>query len=386
MTQPDRTPRKDKLLFTPGPLTTSAGVKQAMLRDVGSRDDEFVAVIKDIRHRLVRLANVDETEEGGGYTAVLMQGSGTFGIESVISSTVAPEGKLLVIVNGAYGQRMARIAATLGIRTVKLCCPEDEAPDVELVEQTLAGDPDITDVAVVHCETTSGILNPIRQIGWRAKQHGCNTIVDAMSSFGGVPIDARQCSIDYLVSSSNKCVESVPGFSFVIARKTALEKCQLLSRSLSLDLYAQWREFESSGQFRFTPPTHALLAFHRALLELEEEGGVPGRAERYKRSHRALLDGMRALGFLEYLPPDHQSTIITSFHYPDHPNFDFASFYRRLSERGFVIYPGKVSRAECFRIGTIGRIDEQDVRDLVAAIGLTLIDMGATPQEQGQYS
>jgi 2-aminoethylphosphonate-pyruvate transaminase len=176
----------------------------------------------------------------------------------------------------------------------------------------------------------------------------------------------------------------VPGFSFVIARKAALEKCQLLSRSLSLDLYAQWREFESSGQFRFTPPTHALLAFHRALLELEAEGGVQGRAERYRRSHRALMEGMRALGFLEYLPPEHQSAIITSFHYPDHPHFDFANFYRRLSERGFVIYPGKISRAECFRIGTIGRIDEQDVRDLVAAVEQALVDMGAPPRTQGQ--
>jgi len=366
----------DKLLFTPGPLTTSRTVKEAMLRDLGSRDTEFITLVKDIRRRLVDLAGGSQRE----HSAILMQGSGTFGVESVISSTLPPSGKLLIIINGAYGHRIARIAETLGIAATRLEFAENSLPDLGAIEDALEEDVRITHVAAVHCETTSGIINPICQIGHLARRRSCRYIVDAMSSFGAIPLSMVSHNIDYLISSANKCVEGVPGFSFVIARTAALHECDGWARSLSLDLCAQWREFERSGQFRFTPPTHALLAFHQALVELEQEGGILGRGERYHHNHQILLEGMIQLGFRPYLRPAYQSYVITAFHYPDHPGFVFDEFYRRLSDKGFVIYPGKVSSADCFRIGTIGRLGEQDVRALLAAIAETLREMNITLQ------
>ncbi len=362
---------KDKALFTPGPLTTSRAVKQAMLRDLGSRDFEFIGVVKGIRRRLVALGGVSEAE----YTAIPMQGSGTYSVEAVIGSTIPPDGKLLVVVNGAYGRRMAQIASVLKIAHTTLTYPEDRPPVVPDIEAALTADSSITDVAVAHCETTTGLFNPVREIGAIVKRAGCIYVVDAMSSFGAVPLDVAECGIDYLVSSANKCIEGVPGFGFVLARTSALIGTEGYARSLSLDLFAQWKGLETDGQFRFTPPTHALLAFHQALCELEEEGGVAGRAARYRANHETLVAGMRALGFKEYLRPEDQGHIITSFHYPDHPSFRFAEFYERLNHKGYVIYPGKVSNADCFRIGHVGRLAPNDARDLLAAIRETLAEM-----------
>lgn len=363
-------PAHDRLLFTPGPLTTSQTVKQAMLRDLGSRDAAFLHVVRDIRVRLLGVAGA-----GAEYTSVLMQGSGTFGIEALLGSVVPRAGKLLVAINGAYGRRMAQIADVLAISAMLISANEDQPIDPAQIDAALAADPTISHVAVVHCETTSGIMNPIDAVGAVVQRHQRSSIVDAMSSFGAVPIDLAVCGIDFLVSSANKCIEGVPGFAFVIARLDALQAAEGHARSLSLDLLAQWRELERSGQFRFTPPTHALLAFQQALRELEQEGGVPGRAARYHANHQALLAGMRQFDFTPYLAAEHQSPIITSFRYPHDPRFDFATFYERLSERGYVIYPGKLSREDCFRIGTIGRIFPGDVQALLAAIGLVLAEM-----------
>lgn len=360
----------DKRLFTPGPLTTSLTVKQAMFRDLGSRDFEFIATVKDIRRRLLAIGNADE----GAYEVVLMQGSGTFSVEAVISSTIPPDGKLLVIVNGAYGQRIAQLAKVLKIECLALTFAEDSLPDLDQLDAALADDA-ITHVAVVHCETTTGLINPIKDIGLLAQKYGKRYIVDAMSSFGAIPIDLADCAIDYLVSSANKCIEGVPGFGFVLARREALLATEGYARSLSLDLLAQWRGLEKDGQFRFTPPTHVLLAFQQALNELDEEGGVEGRARRYRRNYETLIAGMRELGFEEYLKPEDQGYIITSFRYPTHPNFNFKEFYERLNDRGLVIYPGKVSNADCFRIGHIGRLFESDMRDLLAAIKRVLAEM-----------
>ena len=363
---------KDKILFTPGPLTTSRTVKQAMLRDLGSRDFEFIELVRDIRRRLLALAQV--TPET--HTAILMQGSGTFGLEAVVSSTIPPEGKLLVVINGAYGRRIARMAGILGIPTATLDVPEDRTPDPQAVADALAQDPAISHVAVVHCETTTGIVNPVEELGRAVKEQGRLYFVDAMSSFGGIPLDMAAAGIDYLVTSANKCIEGVPGFSVILARLEPLLRTQGYARSLSLDLLAQHQGLEANGQFRFTPPTHALLAFHQALVELEMEGGVAVRSARYRRNHETLLAGMRALGFQEYLRPEDQGPIITSFRYPAHPNFQFDAFYRALSEKGYTIYPGKVSHADCFRIGHIGRIFPADVQDLLRAIQETLQEMG----------
>jgi 2-aminoethylphosphonate-pyruvate transaminase len=371
MTPDDPCPR-DPLLFTPGPLTTSLTVKQAMLRDVGSRDATFIATVARIRKRLLALTGVSQT---AGYEAVLMQGSGTFGIESVITSAVPSDGKLLVLANGAYGERIGRIADVAGIEHIVLRSPEDELISPDQTETALAADPAITHIAVVHCETTTGLLNPIEAIGEIVKSHGRTYIVDAMSSFGAIPIDVGATGIDFLISSANKSIEGVPGFSVVIADREALRASEDNARTVSLDLHAQWRGLENDGQFRFTPPTHAILAFEQALTELNAEGGVAGRAARYAANHLALIDGMQAMGFRPYLTPERQSYIITSFHYPAHPHFKFPDFYDRLAEKGFVIYPGKVSQADCFRIGTIGRIFEHNIRELVAATRGVLDEM-----------
>lgn len=366
-----RTRTKDRLLFTPGPLTTAHSVKEAMLRDLGSRDTAFVETVRRIRRSLLEIGGV----AGGSYEAVLMQGSGTFGIESVIGSITPPGGRWLFVINGAYGRRMAQIAEALGISHVRQSFPEDEQPDLDSIRRALKTVPEFTHVAVVHCETTTGILNPIREVGSLVQRHGKVFLVDAMSSFGAVPIDFAASAIDYLVSSANKCIEGVPGFSFVLARRDDLVRTEGWARSLSLDLFAQWKGLEENGQFRFTPPTHTLLAFEQALAELDAEGGVSGRAERYRRNHETLVRGMRELGFREYLAPDVQGYIITSFHYPTHPSFDFETFYGLLNERGFVIYPGKVSDADCFRIGTIGQVTPDDIERLLSAVAEVLQEM-----------
>ena len=363
---------KDKPLFTPGPLTTSTTVKQSMLTDLGSRDEAFIQVIQRIRRSLVRLAGADEKT----FTAIPIQGSGTFGLEAVVSSAVPPDGTLLVAINGAYGHRIAKMAELHDVPVSKLPFPEDDWVTPESVCEALKGDEQISHVCVVHCETTTGIVNPVKEIGQCVREEKRFFFVDAMSSFGAVPLDVEEACVDYLVSSANKCIEGVPGFSFVLARLNALRETKGWARTLSLDLLDQYNGLERNGQFRFTPPTHAMLAFDQALRELEEEGGVEGRANRYRANHDTLLAGMRRMGFKEYLSPDKQSHIITSFLYPDEDSFQFESFYDGLNRRGYVIYPGKVSSAECFRIGTIGRLFPSDVADLLHAISEVAIEMG----------
>jgi 2-aminoethylphosphonate-pyruvate transaminase len=355
----------NKLLFTPGPLTTSETVKSAMLRDAGSRDREFIALVRNIRDKLIALGGAAK----GEYECVLVQGSGTFAIESVISSAIPREGRLLVLVNGAYGRRIAQMACIHGIETQTMEIAEDVKFSATAVEERLSRRPGVTHVALVHCETTTGILNPLDEIGTVVARAGCVFIVDAMSSFGAVAIDMERGHVDFLISSANKCIEGVPGFGFILARNRQLMACKGRARTLSLDLYAQWAGLESDGQFRFTPPTHVLLAFHQALLELEAEGGVSGRAGRYRRNHETLVQGMAELGFEAYLAAEDQSDIITTFRYPTAKNFCFDDFYAKLSDLGFLIYPGKLSQEPCFRIGTIGRLCPDDIRGLVKAIG-----------------
>jgi 2-aminoethylphosphonate-pyruvate transaminase len=378
----------DRRLFTPGPLTTSITVKRAMLRDLGTRDGEFVALVREIRRRLVDLTlPADDRGTATGAAGVgaherrrecvLMQGSGTFGVESVLGSAVPRDGRVLVCSNGAYGERMIRIADVLGIPVTALRTAEDEPASPDEVRRALEHDPGLTHVAVVHCETTTGILNPIEAIGPVVREAGRTFIVDAMSSFGGIPIAFDTCGPDFLISSANKCVEGVPGFSFILCGAEGLAACEGNARSLSLDLFDQWKGLESDeGQFRFTPPVHTLLAFNRALDELAAEGGVAGRHRRYCENNRALMEGMEALGFRAFLRPEVQSPIIATFHSPADPGFDFDAFYARIGEKGYTIYAGKLSKVATFRIGTIGRLDRHDVGGLLAAIRETLAEMG----------
>jgi 2-aminoethylphosphonate-pyruvate transaminase len=362
----------DKLLFTPGPLTTSLTVKQAMLTDLGSRDKAFIATVREIRAALLAIGGVSPDE----YTAIPMQGSGSFGVEAVLSTAIPRNGRLLVLANGAYGARIGTMAKVLGIDVELVTTPENQRIDPGQVEAALERDARITHVVMVHCETTTGLINPIERVGAIVQKANRRFIVDAMSSFGAVPIHLGEIGIDYLISSANKCIEGVPGFSFVLARQKPLAAAEGWARSLSLDLLAQWRGLDQSGQFRFTPPTHALLAFRQALRELDAEGGPAGRAARYRANHATLAEGMSRLGFQTYLPLEDQGYIITSYRYPEQPAFKFEEFYSRLSDQGFVIYPGKVTSADCFRIGTIGRLYPKDVEGLLAAIGVTLGEMG----------
>lgn len=371
--QPAPPTAKDKLLFTPGPLTTSLSVKQAMLHDAGSWHFEFNALVADVRERLLKLAGVSRES---GWEAVPLQGSGTFGVEAVFQTCVPPDGKVVVLANGAYGERIVHMLKHARIAHAVLRAPEDEPVDPVALDALLAQDRAVTHVAVVHCETTTGMLNPIDATGRVARRRGKVHVVDAMSSFGAIPIDFEACGVDFLVSSANKCIEGVPGFSFVVCRREVLMACEGYARSLSLDLLAQLRGFETNGQFRFTPPTHAVLAFSQALHETEQEGGVAGRGARYRRNHETLVAGMRALGFRPFLPSPVQSCIITAFRTPTDPRFSFDSFYRKLSERGFIIYPGKLTRVDTFRIGNIGRLFPSDLEQLVHAIRLTLGEMG----------
>jgi 2-aminoethylphosphonate-pyruvate transaminase len=310
------------------------------------------------------------------YECILMQGSGTYVVESVISSAIPRDGKLLVLVNGAYGRRIAQMARVHGIALDVLEMAENQKFTAELVGEHLTSAAGITHVAVVHCETTSGMLNQMEEIGHLVHRAGACYIVDAMSSVGAVPIDMVGSHIDFLISSANKCIEGVSGFGFVLARREALLAAKGNARTLSLDLYDQWAGMEANGHFRFTPPIQTILAFEQALNELNEEGGVRARGERYRQNHIALGRGMREIGFEIYLADQDQSFIITSFRYPSDPAFQFDSFYERLWALGFAIYPGKLSHDACFRIGTIGRITTADIEALLTAIRSALRDMG----------
>ena len=352
-------------LFTPGPINTSDAVRNAMQRDTGSRDPAFVQIVRDVRKTLLKIAGANPKS---AFEAIPMQGSGTFAIEAAIGSLIPSDGKLLVLANGAYGRRMITIAQRLGIAVDSIESPETEPPNPASVKAHLAAHPDVSHVAAVHCETTTGIINPVAQIGAVVGAAGRQFMVDAMSSFGGIPVDVAGWNIDCLVSSANKCLEGVPGLGFAIVRASSLDASRGRARSLSLDLFAQWEELQRSGQFRFTPPTHVILALAAALDALACEGGVAARGNRYRNNQQTLLSGMRAMGFRPVLRPELQSPIITAFHSPTDPQFDFAEFYRRLAARNLLIYPGKLSRIDSFRIGTIGQLTAGDVADLLAGI------------------
>eukprot|EP00041_Stephanoeca_diplocostata_P041446 m.7949 g.7949 ORF g.7949 m.7949 type:complete len:374 (+) comp5987_c0_seq1:685-1806(+) len=306
---------------------------------------------------------------------------GTFGVESVIGTMVPrTHGKVLVLSNGAYGKRMAQMCSVLGIDYTELAVDETEVPSAEAAVAAIRADDTITHVTVVHHETTAGTINPVQDIGKAVKEANPSIcyVVDSMSGFGCLPIDLEAAQVDYLVSSANKCIEGVPGFAYAIARRSHLEQTSGWARSLSLDLHAQWKGLEGNGQFRFTPPTHAILAFHTAMLEHAAEGGVPGRLDRYEANAKVLHEGMAAMGFHPLLPSDIQGPIITSYLWPDDPSFDFSAFYHGLADRGFVIYPGKTTKADCFRIGSIGRLFDTDMENLVSVIRDVLTNMGVT--------
>ncbi len=364
-------PSGDPWLLTPGPLTTSLSVKQAMLHDYGSRDASFIDLNARILERLVAIIHGE-----GSYVSVPLQGSGTFAVEAMIGNFVPADGKLLILINGAYGQRIAKICDYYRRSYRVQESAEDVPVDCAQLDATLGADHDISHVVVVHCETTSGILNPIAEVAQVAARHARSLLIDSMSAFGALPLDAREIEFDAVVASSNKCLEGAPGMGFCVARESALVAAEGNSPSLVLDLYDQWRALQRNRQWRFTPPTHVLLAFDQALNEFEAEGGVAGRGRRYRENCDLLIDGMRALGFKTLLPDELQAPIIITFHMPTNPLFDFAAFYDGLKERGYVIYPGKLTVADSFRMGCIGRLHRRQIQGALDAVAGTLSQFG----------
>lgn len=361
----EETLEKPYLLLTPGPLTTSNTVRKAMLKDWCTWDDEYNNLVQDLRKRLLKLG----TDRIDKYTVVLMQGSGTFAVESVITTAIRPQDKLLILSNGAYGDRIESICKVSKINYITYRVSQTKIHDIDVVKKYLEEDPSITHVAVIHSETTSGILNPIEKIGEIVKRKGKIFIVDAMSSFGGVKIDIDAIGIDFLISSSNKCIQGVPGFGYIIANTEKLKDTKGQARSLSLDIYDQWEVMENNnGKWRFTSPTHVVRAFYQALLELEAEGGVEKRFERYKENQKKLVEGMKKIGIFPIIENDYQGPIITTFLAPDTEKYNFKTFYNKLKEEGFVIYPGKLTSEESFRIGNIGEVYPEDIERLIKTI------------------
>ncbi|MEY8117382.1 2-aminoethylphosphonate--pyruvate transaminase [Falsihalocynthiibacter sp. BN13B15] len=359
-------------LLTPGPLTTSYAVKQAMLRDWGSWDDDFRGMTRELRARLLDLLGAGKE----AFDCVPIQGSGTFSVEAMLGSFIPRNGKVLVLANGAYGKRTAQTLEYLGRAHVVLDKGDYLPPRGAEVAKILADDPAITHVVAIHCETSSGILNPVEEISEVTYAAGRKLLIDSMSAFGAIELKVADIRYEALVSSANKCIEGVPGFGFIIARITELEAAKGNSHSLSLDVHAQWAHMNKTEQWRFTPPTHVVAAFLVALRAHEAEGGVAGRGARYTRNRDVMVAGMRDLGFEALLKDRWLSPIIVTFFCPSDDNFAFDRFYELMKDKGFIIYPGKLTVVDSFRVGCIGQMDEHVMRQVVAAAKEALAEMG----------
>ncbi len=363
--------RRGPWLFTPGPINTSDATKRAMLRDFGSRDSDFIEMTARVCKRLLEI-----TDAGQDHVCVPLQGSGTFAVEAALGTLLPHAGKALVLVNGVYGRRMAQICNIIDRDCAVLETEEHVPPTAAQVEAALEADPHVTHVAVVHCETTAGILNPLADIAAVVAKAGRRLLVDAMSTFGLLSLDSAKLNYDAVMASSNKCLEGVPGMGFVIVRKAALDQCAGNAPSLSLDLHDQRRFMEGTGQWRFTPPTHVVAALDKALEEYLEAGGRPAREARYRRNCDVLVKGMRALGFETLLPDTLQAPVIVTFLSPADPNYDFGRFYEGLRGRGYAIYPGRLAAVDSFRVGCIGALGEAEMQELVEAVREVVAEMG----------
>ncbi|MBI5280020.1 MAG: 2-aminoethylphosphonate--pyruvate transaminase [Burkholderiales bacterium] len=367
---------RDRILLTPGPLTTTLRTKLAMLRDWGSWDADFNAVTARLRRSLLAVVHGEDT-----HAVVPLQGSGTFSVEAAVATVVPRDGHVLVLDNGAYCKRAAKLTQMMGRRCTVL--PFDEAAPVSpaALDDKLATDGSITHVVLIHCETGAGVLNPLQAVAQVCEKRGKGLIVDAMSSFGALPIDARAVRFDALVAASGKCLEGVPGMGFVFLRKAILDGCAGQSQSLAMDLHDQYVYMEKTGQWRFTPPTHVVVALAEAVVQFEEEGGQPARLARYTRNYQTLVDGMARLGFIPFLDPSVQAPIIVTFHAPGDPRYEFKAFYAAARQHGFILYPGKLTEIDTFRVGCIGAIGPGEIEQAVHAVELALQDLGIASGE-----
>lgn len=358
------------ILLTPGPLTTSSRTRQAMMVDWGSWDRDFNQLTASLCEQLLAIVNGADS-----HYCVPLQGSGTFAVEAAIGTLVPRDGKVLVLINGAYGQRLAKICKVLGRAYSTFETAEDQPTTAADVDRLLAADTAITHVALIHCETSTGILNPLPEIAQVVARHGKRLIIDAMSSFGALPIDASEVPFDALIAASGKCLEGVPGMGFVFANKAALAAAEGNSPSLAMDLQDQHAYMAKTGQWRFTPPTHVVAALHEALLQYNEEGGLPARHQRYADNCKTLLDGMAAIGLRSFLPAEIQAPIIVTFHAPNDPRYQFKDFYERVKAKGFILYPGKLTQVETFRVGCIGVVGPDGMQAAVNAVAQVLREM-----------
>jgi 2-aminoethylphosphonate-pyruvate transaminase len=367
---------RDKILLTPGPLTTTLRTKLAMLRDWGSWDSDFNEITASVRRSLLKIIHAEDT-----HVVVPLQGSGTFSVEAAVATLVPRDGHVLVLDNGAYCKRAARLTTLMGRRCTQVSFDEAEQVSPQLLDEKLAADRSITHVVLIHCETGAGVWNPLQQVSEVCARHGRGLIVDAMSSFAALPIDARETKFDALVAASGKCLEGVPGMGFVFIRKEVLDRCAGQSQSLAMDLYDQHVYMEKTGQWRFTPPTHVVVALAEAIAQFEAEGGQPARLARYTHNYHTLIDGLSRLGFLPFLDPAIQAPIIVTFHAPGDARYDFKAFYQAAKKRGFILYPGKLTQIETFRVGCIGAIGPNEIEQAVHAVALALEDMGIASGE-----
>jgi len=362
---------RDRILLTPGPLTTTLRTKLAMLKDWGSWDADFNAVTARLRAQLLDIVHGHES-----HVLVPLQGSGTFSVEAAVATLVPRDGHVLVPDNGAYCKRAARLTQLMGRKATVMPFAEDAPVSAAAVDERLRTDPSVTHVVLVHCETGTGVENPLAEVAAVCERHGKGLIVDAMSSFGALPIDARSIRFDALVAASGKCLEGVPGMGFVFLRKAVLDACAGNSQSLAMDLHDQHVYMEKTGQWRFTPPTHVVVALAEAVAQFVEEGGQPARLARYTDNCRTLVDGMAALGFEPFLKPALQAPIIVTFHAPAHVAYEFKRFYEAAKRRDFILYPGKLTQLETFRVGCIGAIGRNEMTQAVNAVADTLREMG----------
>lgn len=359
------------LLLTPGPVSVSASTKAVMLVDRPSGDTEFQADIRHARDYLVGLVN-----GAGSYAAIPMPGSATYANEAIIATLVPPGGKLLIHSNGVYGDRLIEICALAGTPHRVIRTPPFTPASEEEFERAILADPAITHVFVVHCETSTGVLNPLEPVAALCRKHAKGLLIDAVASFGAVPIDARALRFDAVTLSSNKCMQGVPGVGWAVVQAQALESARGHARSLSFNLWDQNQHMDRTGAFRFTPPTQVVAAFAQACREHEAEGGTPARLERYRRNWRRLVDGMRQMGFRTVVPDGFASPIVATFHNPDHPAFSFQALFEGMKRRGYIIFPGRLALADTFRIGCMGDLNEDDMAEAMQAVADTMAEMG----------
>jgi 2-aminoethylphosphonate-pyruvate transaminase len=363
-------PQSQRIILTPGPVATSALTRQAMLRDFTPNEPDLLALTAEMRVRLVAMVHGQDR-----YVCVPVQGVGNTANEAALGTLVPREKKLLIVDNGFYGARLQQIAGAIGVPFAALELPWTEPVTGAQLDAALAADPAIGHVVVCHVDTGTGLLNPIEPLAEVARTRGVALIVDAIASFGGLPIDADALDLEAIVLSPNKWLEGLPGIGLVVAKRTALEAAAGRSHSFCLDLHRQWRGLESDGRWRFTPPAQATAALVAALRQHAKEGQA-ARFERVRRNWRCLVGGLRALGFQTFLRDEVASPVIATFHEPADPNYERERLFELTWQQGFVMFRGRLTREPTFRIGCMGAIDEAVMRQVVRAIETSMAAMG----------